>query len=314
MKFLDDIPADFATNAFLNISFSPDKRGEAYRQDYAQTLQADLEHFKAQALKGGTLEKLDEQFERYRNGYKRAFMAWLSAKSRCISSMISGPSNFPVRRAQKANQLEYGRLHALIEFRQKAKNAVIRNLRPDLRAIMSGDADALDRLSVDLAKREAQQERMKRINEIIRKNKAKSEADQIHALVELGVSEEQAAALIKPGHCCSYGFAGYELSNNNARIREIKKRMAHIEKMQSTPIFEKEVQGVIIQDDPPANRVRLIFSGKPEEAVRAELKKSGFRWSPSIGAWQAYRNHGAMLIAKRYLNAKSGEDASFLRS
>lgn len=305
MDFLSDIPVDFARNAFLNISFSPEKRGEAFRQDYAQTLQADLEHFKGQALKGGTLEILDEQFARYRDGYKRAFMAWLSAKSRCISSMITGPSNFPVRRAQKANRLEQGRLEALIEFRQNAKNAVIRRLRPDLRPIMSGDADALDRLSVELAKREVQQEQMKRINAIIRKNKAKSEVEQIQALVEVGVSEDQAAALIKPGHCCAYGFAGYELTNNNARIREIKKRMAHIEKMQAMPVFEKEVEGVTIQDDPPANRVRLYFQGKPDQSIRDELKKNGFRWSPTLGAWQAYRNQSAMQIAKRYLHATS---------
>ena len=28
------------------------------------------------------------------------------------------------------------------------------------------------------------------------------------------------------------------------------------------------------------------------------LKGAGFRWTPSLGCWQAYRNHRALSVAK----------------
>jgi hypothetical protein len=53
-----------------------------------------------------------------------------------------------------------------------------------------------------------------------------------------------------------------------------------------------------VEDCPADNRVRLFFPGKPSDAIRSDLKSSGFRWSPTIGAWQAYRH--AHTIAKAH--------------
>ena len=34
------------------------------------------------------------------------------------------------------------------------------------------------------------------------------------------------------------------------------------------------------------NRLQVFFDGKPDADTRAELKSNGFRWAPSVGAWQ----------------------------
>jgi hypothetical protein len=39
--------------------------------------------------------------------------------------------------------------------------------------------------------------------------------------------------------------------------------------------------------------VRIRFSAKPDEGVRAMLKANGFRWSPSAGLWWRRRITGA---------------------
>ena len=39
--------------------------------------------------------------------------------------------------------------------------------------------------------------------------------------------------------------------------------------------------------------VRIRFSAKPDERIRAMLKANGFRWSPSAGLWWRRRIRGA---------------------
>src|SRR5688572_29585551 len=109
MDFHADISASLAIAAFSGTSFTPEKRAESARSEYAQTLQADYELFAQHADKGGTLDMLAAEFEQYRAGYAKHYRAWLSSRSRCMSAMITGPSNFPVRRMEKRNNIEHKR-------------------------------------------------------------------------------------------------------------------------------------------------------------------------------------------------------------
>lgn len=38
------------------------------------------------------------------------------------------------------------------------------------------------------------------------------------------------------------------------------------------------------------NRLRLYFDEKPSEEQRSKLKCNGFKWAPSVGAWQRQLN------------------------
>lgn len=87
---------------------------------------------------------------------------------------------------------------------------------------------------------------------------------------------------------------------NQANIRRMRERLEKITAAKARPVERVEcANGVTLEDDAPANRVKLFFPGKPPEAIRSELKSSGFRWAPSVGAWQAYRNSGTLATAKR---------------
>ncbi len=304
-QLINDIPLSVATRAFEGTSFSPDKRAASYRADYAQTLASDYEEFKAHAIKGGTLDQLDEAFARYRAGYAARYRAWLHSHSRCISWMITGPSNFPSRRAQKWNDAADGRLKAIIDFREVVRRAVIRDLRPDLRPVMAGDADAIERLAVKVATMERIQERMKQANAAIRKH-AKAGADaQVLALVELGFAPDRAAELLRPDFANRIGFADYELKNNNANIRRVKERLEQLERAHAQPVKEQQGDGVRLEEDPPANRVRLFFDGKPDAATRERLKACGFRWTPTLEAWQAYINYRTLELARSFVNVEA---------
>ena len=297
--FSADIPLHVAVRAHEGTSHSPERRGEAQVKDYAATLTADLAEFSALAEKHGTGDAFAELFSRYREAFKRNTLAYLSTKSRCISTLIAGPSNFPVRRAEKANAAAHRRLEELLNCRKLWRKRILKAIVPNADGpIMSGDADAVERLKEEIRQAETKQAHMKEANAAIRRYKKAGATAQIAALVALGYPEARAALLLKPDACGRIGFADFELTNNSANIRRLKARLAVVEKAHATPATEQEGTKARLEDCPAENRVRLFYAGKPDTGIRATLKSSGFRWTPSLGCWQAYRNNRTLPMAR----------------
>lgn len=297
--FAADIPSRLAIDAFSGTSFTPEKRGERQRQEYAASMAEALATLTAQATKGGTMDKLPEVFAKYRARQARAMSAYLASSSRCVSSMISGPSNFPAARMNKRADIARQRLTDYLDGGRAALRRAIHALRPDLRPIMAGDADAIERLQAKIDAAERNQAMMKSANAAIRKHAKAGQAHQVAALMELGLQERAAIECLTPDYAGRVGFPSYALTNNNANIRRMRERLEQITRAQAKPVTQvQSASGITLEDDAPANRVRIFFPGKPAEEVRAELKKNGFRWAPSIGAWQAYRNRWTLKTAR----------------
>jgi hypothetical protein len=302
-----DIPQEAARQAYYGVSMSPERRGDSSRADYAATLAADYATLRAQAEKGGTLSLLDEEFASYRARMRRNTLAYLHSSARCVSWFIAGPSNFPAARMAKRSDIAHKRLNELIEFRSRAMAAIKRRLRPDLRAIYAGDGDALERLEAKVSSAEALQARMKATNATIRRHAKEGPAGQVAALLGMGYQEMTARRLLEPDFCGRIGFADYELTNNGANIRRMKARVEQITRLQNTPGQQLEGSAARMEDCPPENRVRLFFPGKPAVEIRDELKRSGFRWAPSLGCWQAYRKQHTYDTAVRIAGIEKPE-------
>lgn len=302
----DDIPLDLARAAHSGTSHVPEERGAQERATYAKTLAADRAKFEEWA--GGDpakLAALESEFERYRAGFCKRFLAHLSARSRCLSTMVTGGSNFPVRRAEKASDSADKRLAELLEFRSRSLAAIRRVLRPEEAPIMSGDEDAVERLRAKIEDAERHQERMKLVNATIRKHVKGGTDAQVAALVALGnIGEAAAREMIRPDFMGRIGFADYETRNNAANIRRMRERLAGLEVAKATPATETEgTSGIRVEDSPAENGVRLFYPGKPAPEVRARLKASGFRWAPTLGCWQGYRNPGTLEVARKEAGA-----------
>lgn len=300
VDFTLDIPLSLAQAAHAGTSFVPDKRAQEERNEYASTLRNDFENLSKVCDTDAKRAMLAEEFDRYRAGYRRRFMAYLSARSRCVSSMIAGPSNFPAARMEKRNRIEAARTSELGEFRARALHAVRRKLQPELAPIMAGDDNATERLAAKIAEAQKMQEAMKAVN------KAHERFLNDPASLETsGLSDGDKARVrsYKPEYSWEpHPYAPFALQNNSANIRRMKERLAQIETAKATPATQQEnAGGVRMEDCPAENRVRLYFPGKPDEAVRAELKANAFRWTPTLGCWQAYRNSRSLEVAKLFL-------------
>lgn len=294
-----DIPLDLAQRAHAGTSFVPEQRGSSERSGYASTLTSDYANLERYATTDDKRATLDDEFTRYRAGYRARYLAHLCARSRCMSTMITGGSNFPTERNRKRNDTADKRCTELVEYRERALAAIRKALQPELRPVMAGDSDATDRLDSKIAKAEELQARMKACNAAIRKH-AKSGADaQIAALVALGLTEARARDLLQPDFAGRIGFADFELTNNNANIRRMRARVVQITRDQSAESTEIAGEHARLEDSPADNRVRLFFPGKPDAEVRDRLKGAGFRWTPTLGCWQAYRNHHSLTFAHR---------------
>jgi methionine synthase II (cobalamin-independent) len=301
------INEDLARRSKENMSFSSYKAGSATAE--YNSIIAKVTELVEQA-KERVSPEARVKLDRFLESYKTRYANWINARnsngSKHVSVMIAGPSNYNM----KAHERYLSRESKLWEEYEEFKNPEykISSIVAGDKIIKSNDANAIEKLEVKLAKLEELQELMKSTNKVI-KNKKWTDEVKIELLVERGISVERATSLLQPSHCCSCGFASYELTNNNATIRNTKQRIAHLKKLaehENTEIVVEtqsgESDGIRIVDNVEAHRLQIFFNGKPSAEVRTQLKKNGFRWTPSIGAWQSYRSENANRAAKEIVS------------
>jgi uncharacterized protein DUF3560 len=161
--------------------------------------------------------------------------------------------------------------------------------------IFSDDPDSTEKLVDKIERLKRRQGVMKRANRLIRK------ADR-EGLADLGFSEETITRLFSQDYTGRVGFPNYALTNNSANIRRLEKRLAAIQNAQHDESTEEQFPGdVRLVDNVEANRLQIFFPEIPSEEIRRELKRNGFHWSPTAGAWQRHRSNRATYLAKLIL-------------
>lgn len=300
MDFKSDIPLTTAHAAHYGTSLVPERRAVQEQDGYAETLTRDYATLSELAARNGTASLLSDEFDRYRQGYRRRTMAYLYSRSRLVSTMIAGASKFPAARMNKRGDVAHKRLTELLEFRERAMAAIRRKLCPSAGPIMAGDADAVERLEREIRDAERLQNAMRETNKIIRKApKYEPTPEKLAEIMTLGISHTRAVKLFERDCIGRIGFEDFALTNNSANIRRMKARLEHVKSLKSMPDTQTEGTAASIKDCPGENRVRLFFPGKPDSDTRGTLKSNGFRWTPSLGCWQAYRNSRSFEIARK---------------
>jgi uncharacterized tellurite resistance protein B-like protein len=314
--YLFDINQETAERAFRNTSFSPEKRGESVRLEYAKSLLIDkikvLDEIVRASKRGASIRPdynamVDEWFQSHRLKLRDCYTSWLYSHSKVASSFITGPANFPVARNQKLSGYADAKLLAIDEFREKSMKKLLKFVMPhgDGSSIQTDDPNASDKIEHKIAALEKQREDMKAINKMIRKYFKNDQIDiSVECLSEFkkilveqfDMDDEQIADLINPSYSGKVvGFETWQLQNLGANIKRYKQRLAQVEKINSATIDDAFSNGirVTVSDD---KKICIHFGFKPSDDIRTLLKENAFKFS---------RGRDCAWVRKFTLNAAS---------
>ena len=299
------INENLARRSKENCSFSDYKAGSATAEFNAEIARVrDL----IEKAKCKVSPEAQERLDNLLSSYSRNYANWINKRNASgaghVSVMIAGPANYNMR----AHEKYLNREQKIWEEYEQFKNIEwkIQSIVAGDKIIKSSDENAIEKLESKLEKMQKLQEDMKAANKILRNAKL-TDDEKVKRLIEVGYSEASSTELLKPDFCGRIGFT-YHLQNNNGNMRNVRLRIEKLKRQKATAatevIVETDVEtdnedsNIRIVDNPQADRIQIFFPGKPDADIRTKLKSNGFRWTPSIGAWQSYRNDKGRKIAR----------------
>jgi hypothetical protein len=273
-----------AISAHNFTSFDPEKRGKQLIEMYDGQLEADLT-----TLIEANIDP--EKIQQYFTKYERLLSTWLGAKSRCASTMITGPANFNVRRNEKANRSEHNHYELWQEWRKRAISAILKKEKQP-----TTYAQEIERYEQKILSLQKDIENCKEANKLIAKAKRSNE-DISSILIE---KYSVAPHMIK--WVTDFGFS---TTNQGAEIRRSKNMIEYIKKKEQHRQNESEKENVFewgkVVMNYETDRIEIRHNSKPSPEVIATLKKRAFKWSPKNGCWQRQITNNAIFTTREMI-------------
>ena len=236
-------------------------------------------------------EKIDSLLDTYARKLAANMSHGYEIDARVPSILIAGGSNFPVRKKEKqnaardSNMQEWQYIQGLLD---KIRSTGMGGIRQD-------DPQAIPKLQKKLDGLEKAQETMKAVNAYYRKH---GTLDGCPHLSPENL-ENLKADMASGWHYEKKPFQSWELSNNNAEIRRVRQRIESLTRANEVAYVGWEFDGGHVEANRDQGRLQVFFDGKPEADARQQLKEHGFRWAPSVGAWQRLLNDNAYYASDR---------------
>lgn len=210
--------------------------------------------------------------------------------ARVPSILVAGGSNFPVRKKEKQNRADEA---AMEEWRE------IQGLLNKIRGagkggISADDPEAVQKLKLKLEGLERDQESMKAVNAYYRKHKT---LDGCPGLDPAQIKKLK-ASMARDWRKDPKPYPSFRLTNNNAVIRQTKERIAELTRRAETDYEGWIFDGGEVKMDRQANRLQVFFDEKPDRDTCSAMRHNGFKWAPSVGAWQRQVTDNAIYAAK----------------
>ena len=268
---------NLAYRAYINISFSPEKRAERTVIEHEQELNEDLK-----------LIPESEQ-QRYIDNYVKYLKSWLGAMSGCYSVMITGGSNFNNSRHEKANRAENARREEFLNWREGALKAIEKKIE--------------ENKPIEQKTNERWEKLRKEISQKIEWGFVANCYSMIERLAHNGELE-----LVNN---CLNLITEYNSTHsrpfmtNRHKVWQLpkiaEKAREKAEQMQTKESQDEIINGVRVVKNFQADRLQLYFEGKPSTETISTLKHSAFKWSPSNGCWQRQLTNNAIYAMQTIL-------------
>lgn len=250
---------DIACRAFNGTSFSPEERGAYYIRDYEAALNSDLQSIP------------QEEQERYITKFKELVRALFDKHSRCLSSMITGPANFPTRRSEKANNSYDNAVAEFSAWREKALKSIAKRIEDAKPEEQKAD-EAWERVKRDIDRHYLPTNLYNRLETVAKRGEVELIARAIAYVRELNTQRPK--PIFTERHKF---FKLIEVAQNTLQRAEAK--------ASKDPAQVSFDDGVVVKNF-QEDRLQIIFKEKPSQDVIAKLKRNGFKWSPRFMAWQ----------------------------
>jgi hypothetical protein len=281
-----EICKELAASAFRGTSFSSDQRGAQAIKDFNVMMEND--RLKIMGFFTDSNLGYETVLDHY-NFCIGKYIAWLNARGKCMSSMITGPSNFPVRRAEKANKSSDNLMQAFYTGRDKSLKRARKIAFPlgDGPIILARDPEILEKLKVKLNNLLIERKNLKKLKVFLNSpDRYKQE------ILQMGIEKELLIRLI------SNGTSSINLANVNQKIKYYKTRLADVESQKRLSLQEYTFQNGVVVVNPEIMRVQVFYKEKPSNEIRENLKSKGFKYSKAYNSWQRILSNSAINVCE----------------
>lgn len=242
-----------AATAKRMMSYDDYKAGSATAEYRASVdaAAAELEEVKKKCKTAEQREHAEFLFDRYCKALAQYINRDNEIGTRCPSILITGGSNFPVKKKEKQtaawekNQENYNKAE---HYLSKMRGVCYQSVKSD-------DPEVIEFLRAKLEKLEANHEAMKKLNAEARKNGTEP-------------------------------LPWYALPYNLNAIKRTRARLEELEAVKASEDITEETELYKYEENAADMRIRFYFDGKPEPETIKVMKENGFRWAPSVKAWQ----------------------------
>lgn len=291
-----------AIDAHRGTSFSPEVRGKQFITNYENLLAGDLRRI--DASKDEVKRLYQERFIHHLRGY-------MNAKGRIMSTMITGGSNFPVRRMQKYNNWEENAYKRFNEYRTKAITGIQKQIEREKPADQKQD-EAWQMIRKEIINKAAtiilidtgedtcstRSLFVSSLTGLVKRLAANGQTEHVKKAIELikHINEKQAKPIITEKNSI---FSLIDMAEAAAETK------ADIAKRESAEYLFTALNGGKVVLNYEEDRIQIIFDQKPTKQQLIEYKNCGlntFRWSATNEAWQRQLTRNAIWFTNRMLS------------
>lgn len=250
-------------------------------------------------------DKLDGLLDRYARRLAAYYNDYYRNEAACPSILISGGSNFPVRKKEKQN----ARRETLMQEYNE-----IQGILSKIKSVGTGPIDPTDPHA-----REMLTDRLQRLQSTLDRGKAMNAHYRKHKTMKgfPDMTDETAAemdeAISRAPSFAQTPFPDFELASLRGKIKRTQENLSKLdglERHKDDAANTLEFDGGKLFLNMEQNRLQILFDEIPSDEIRSALKSHGFKWSRRNEAWQRQLTRNAIYDAKHILGITDTKPAT----